>query len=212
PVQNPSRPAVIRVSPLEGRGGAAWELFRAMPAWIISAGIHGLLFFLFYLVLGDKVWMAKTTPPRPPDTFNTKVEEKDPTDLPLTNIEEGLDPTVQTNYDVARITEHDVSTPGPVDPSAEEGILGEKAGPPVTVPAPPGSGGGQGASNPLLDTVGSGLVGREIQGGYHEGVRLVAGGFAGRSGATRKKMNAAYGGGRGCEVAGGRGCGRLAQT
>src|SRR5947208_15986902 len=103
PVQNPSRPAVIRVSPLAGQGGPAWELFRAMPAWIISAGIHGLLFFLFYLALGDKVSYAKTAP-KQQETFNTKVEEDNSADLPLTNIEEGLDPKVDINYDVGRIS------------------------------------------------------------------------------------------------------------
>src|SRR5262249_59977089 len=146
PVQTPSRPAVIRVSPLEGRTGAAWEMLRALPAWIISAGIHGLLFFLFYLVLKDQGSLQATPPPRQQETFNTKVEDNDPADTPLTNVQEALNPTLDTNYDVARLTENDISAPGPADPSAAEGILGEKEGPPVTVPAPPGSGGGQGGS------------------------------------------------------------------
>ena len=54
----------------------------------------------------------------------------------VATVEEGIDPTVPTNFAIPRITEHDVSVPGPVDPSASEGIAGEKEGPPVTVPAP----------------------------------------------------------------------------
>ncbi|MBI1915791.1 MAG: terpene cyclase/mutase family protein [Planctomycetes bacterium] len=204
PVQNLSRPAVIRVSPLEGRNGAGWELLRTMPAWIISAGIHGLLLFLFYLVLQDQASLQATPPPRQQETFNTKVEENNPADIPLTNVEEGLAPTVQTNYDEARISEHDVSVPGPADPSAAEGIAGEKEGPPVTVPAPPGSGTGQGGAREM-DLFGSGFTTREIAGGYFSGVRLVPGGFAGRSGATRKRIAHEYGGSPASEAAVGKG-------
>src|SRR5262245_25253067 len=211
PVQNSSRPAVIRVSPLEGRSGASWELLRTLPAWIISAGIHGLLFFLFYLVLGDKVALARTNPDRQVETFNTKVEESNPAEVSLTNVEEGLNPSVETNFDVNRISELDVSLPGPVNPSEAEGIPGEKEGPPVTVPAPPGSGQGVGGA-PMVDFDGpGGLLNREIAGGYLNGVRAVAGGFAGRSGATRKRLANEFGGSAASEAAVGRGLRWLAQ-
>src|SRR5437763_2281016 len=105
PVQQ--KPAIIRVDPLEGRGG--WgETLRALPAWIISAGIHALLFFLFYLVVGDVTPLAKGGEAATVETINTKVEAPQQ-ELPLTNVNEGLDPSVPTNYDVSRKTELDVS-------------------------------------------------------------------------------------------------------
>src|SRR5436309_2753377 len=143
PVQNVARPAVIRVSPLEGRSGAAMEILRAFPAWIISAGIHGLLFFVFYLVVKDQAALAGSKPDRKEDTFNTKVETS-ATETILTNVDLGINPETPTNFDVNRISEHDVSVPGPVEAGQAEGIAGAPEGPPVTVPAPPGSGNGQG--------------------------------------------------------------------
>src|SRR4051794_12386969 len=185
PVQNPSRPAVIRVSPLEGRSGAAMELLRALPAWIISAGIHALLFFLFYLVVGNPMPLTGGEPP-PVETINTKVETPQQA-LPLTNVDEGLDPTVPTNYDTPRKSELDVSVPGPPDPAAAEGVAGGQEGaPPVTIPPPPGTGRGQGGAVDLPGEVGTGLA-REFQGGYG-GARNVPGGFAGRSSSTRERM------------------------
>jgi len=211
PVQNPSRPAVIRVSPLEGRNGATGEMLRALPAWIISAGIHGLLFFLFYLVLADKVALARTAPKRQGETFNTKVEETTAPEVALTNVEEGLNPTVDTNFNINRISELDVSLPGPVNPSEAEGIPGEKEGPPVTVPAPPGSGEGVGGAREIDADAFGGLFNREGAGGYLDGVRAVRGGFAGRSGATRKRLANAEGGSPASEAAVGRGLRWLAQ-
>src|SRR5207237_565549 len=106
PVQSPPRPAVIRVSPLEGRSGAAMELLRALPAWVISAGIHALLLFLFWIVVGD-VTPIKAKEAVPTETINTRVETPQK-DVPLTNVDEGLDPSVPTNYDVPRKSELDV--------------------------------------------------------------------------------------------------------
>src|SRR4051794_5467794 len=100
PVQNPPRPAVIRMSPLEGRSGAAAELLRVLPAWVISPGIHALLFFLFSLIVVEPEPLARADP-SPTETINTKVEAPQK-DVPLTNLEEGLDPTVPAGLDIAR--------------------------------------------------------------------------------------------------------------
>ncbi len=180
-----SRPSVIRVSPLDGRGGAAVELLRAMPAWIISAGIHAVLLLLFWLVVGDPRSFASDEPARATvvETINTKVEEA-AREVILTNVDVGLDPTVPTNYDVTRI--EDVSVPGPVDPNAAVGIQGAAEGPPVTLPPPPGSGRGQGGA-PVGPDFGTGVMSRDLIGGYG-GLRNIPGGFAGRSGATRERM------------------------
>jgi hypothetical protein len=161
------------------------ELFRALPAWIISAGIHGILLVLFFLVLKPSDLGADDTKnTQQGETFNSKVEAPQQ-DTILTNVDEGLDPEVPTNYDVTRI--EDVSVPGPVDPNAAVGIAGAPEGPPVTLPPPPGSGRGQGGAPSLPDISGGGMIGREIIGGYG-GLRNAPGGFGGRSGSTRKQM------------------------
>src|SRR5690348_17087115 len=70
-----AQPAVIRVSPLEGRSSPLMELFRALPAWIISAGIHGVLLVLFFLVLKPSDLGADDSKPnQQAETFNSKVE------------------------------------------------------------------------------------------------------------------------------------------
>jgi hypothetical protein len=183
-VQNPPRQAVIRVSPLEGRSSAAMELLRALPAWIISAGIHGLMFLLFVLLVGDPRSFGSDTPQTPVETINTKIEAPQQ-EVILTNPDIGLDPSLPTNYDVNLIK--DVSVPGPADPNAAVGIAGGSPNAPqVTIPPPPGSGRGQGGAPDLPGVDGTGLS-RELIGGYG-GLTNVPGGFAGRSGATRQKM------------------------
>ena len=184
PVKSPARPAVIRVDPLAGRSSPLMELFRALPAWIISAGVHGVLIVLFIVVVGDPKSLGNEKQGTATEPLTTKVEVTQK-DVILTNVDEGLDPELSTNYDVNRID--DVSVPGPPDADAAVGIAGAPEGPPVTVPPPPGSGRGQGAPPIIPDVDGRALPGREIGGGYGS-IRSIPGGFAGRSGATRKRM------------------------
>src|SRR5260370_11363108 len=157
PMHSPPRPAVIRVDPRAGRSSPLMELFRALPAWIISAGIHGVLIVLFILVVDNPFAIAANKVDSPPETINSKVEVAQK-DVILTNVDEGLDPEVPLNYDVNRID--DVSVPGPVDSNAAVGIAGEPPGPPVNVPPPPGSGRGQGGFKHLPDLDGKGLMNR----------------------------------------------------
>jgi len=190
--------SVIRVDPLAGRNG--WgEFLRVVPAWIISAGIHGLLIFLFWMVVGDPRALAKEDEtPAPTESVNTKVEPTEQQEIPLTNPDVGIDPEVPTNYDVNRIEE--VSVPGPVDPNASVGIVGAPEGPQVNIPPPPGSGRGQGGAPDLPDVAGTGVMGRDIIGGFR-GFQNVPGGFAGRSGSTREKMVSEGGGSKASEAA-----------
>src|SRR5438552_5996777 len=96
-----AKPAVIRVDPLAGRNG--WgEMLRVVPAWIISAGIHALLIFLFWMVVGDPRAQGKDDAP-PTQTVNTKVEAPEQKEVVLTNPDEGIDPEIPTGYDVNRI-------------------------------------------------------------------------------------------------------------
>ena len=195
------KPAVIRVDPLEGRNG--WgEMMRVIPAWIISAGIHGVLIAIFILVVGDPRAQGKEDSDSGKEEINTKVEAPEEKPPILTNVDEGLDPEVPLNYDVNRIEE--VSVPGPVDPNAAVGIQGLSEGPPVNIPPPPGSGGGQGGTRDDPNIAGTGVMGRDILGGLR-GIRNVPGGFGGRSGATRERMANEGGGSKASEAAVGRG-------
>jgi hypothetical protein len=83
---------------------------------------------------------------------------------------------------VDRIEE--VSVPGPVNPTEAVGIVGAPEGPPMTLPPPPGFGGGSGGG--LDGGIGKGSM-FGAPGGMG-GPKMVPGGFGGRSGATREKM------------------------
>ena len=106
-------------------------------------------------------------------------------DATLSNVDEGLDPEVWTNYDTNRI--EDVSVPGRVNLNAIIGIAGAPEGPPITIPPPPGSGRGQGAAP--LTQVDFDPFGPDLPDGYRD-LENVPGGFAGYSGATRERMQA----------------------
>ncbi len=197
-VNSQAKPAVIRVDPLEGRNG--WgETLRVIPAWIISAAIHGILIFIFIVFLSDKTAQAKDdNQDTGKEEINTKVEAKEDQQVVLTNEDEGINPEVPANYEVNRIEE--VSVPGMVDPNAAFGIAGEKEGPPVTIPSPPGSGGGQGGAPDDPNIAGAGMMNRTEIGGLR-GLRNTPGGFAGRSGSTREKTAMEGGGSKASEAA-----------
>src|SRR5205823_12594431 len=63
----------------------------------------------------------------------------------------------------------------------------------------------------LMDAIGGGMAGRESPGGFLDSVRAVPGGFAGRSGATRKRLANEGGGNPASEAAVGKGLKWLAE-
>ncbi len=202
PTNNQAKPAVIRVDPLAGKNG--WgETLRVIPAWIISAGIHALLVFLFFMVVGDPRAQAKNeNQDTGKEEINTKVEAPETKEVVLTNESEGIDPEVPSGFDTTRIEE--VNVPGAVDPNAAFGIAGAPEGPPMDIPPPPGSGRGAGGAPDIADIAGPGVMGRTDIGGYR-GLRNVPGGFAGRSGATRERTAVEGGGSKASEAAVARG-------
>ena len=112
----------------------------------------------------------------------TQVEEEKPADL--TNTDTGTNPELPTQFDVTRIEEH--SVPGEINPTEAIGVPGAPEGPARTLPAPPGVGVGSGGALPSDDPGGTGsMIG--TPGGYSAGI-FNAGGFGGRSGATREKL------------------------
>lgn len=176
------------------------SLSRFLIVWLTSAvmnitiigGAAGLFWFI------DR---ATARPPivEPEVKPNAEIEDNQK-EVDLTNTDIGLDSTVPLNYNVDRIEE--VSVPGPVDPTAAVGIVGAPEAAPMNVPPPPGSGGGTGAA--LLDP---NLSGTGAMAGTLGGMGGIynAGGFGGRSGATRQKMLAEGGGSSASEAAVGKG-------
>jgi len=124
--------------------------------WILSAfvnvGIIGVGLVLFALIglFGPRADAGPTQE----QSEITEVEdvEKQPD---LTNTDLGVDDSLTTQYPVDRI--EDISVPGRVDPSAPVGIVNAPEGPPMTLPAPPGSGGGTGGA-PMMAEAGNGAM------------------------------------------------------
>jgi hypothetical protein len=113
----------------------------------------------------------------------TKIDD-DQQPLDIANNEDiGLDAKLPTNFDSPRI--ESVSVPGPPMNAEMVGLLNGPDTVPTTVPPPAGFGNdGQGGGTSGL--LGSGnFVG--IEGGMG-GLKMIPGGFGGRSGATRERM------------------------
>ena len=180
PPEQPRRKMIV--APKVGAGG--WLVaFKLITVWMVSAVLHGGMLLAFYFIMAYiGLGRAQADDNNVEVAVVTQVEE-DTHDTDLSNIDIGSDPTLQLNYNVDRI--EDVSVPGPVDPTAAVGIPGAPEAMRQNVPAPPGTGGGTGAGVPSLD-VGSGAI-FGTPGGYGNGI-MTAGGFGGRSGATRVKM------------------------
>jgi len=175
----PARPAVIRHTPVPPPAGPAiWWL---APGLIISLGVH---FVLFCLLLIVNFGQAATTDQQETTMIETKVEENTQ-EKNLENPDIGMDPDLPTNYNFNR--KEDVSVPGPVNPTEAVGIFEAPDGAPKTVAPPPGFGGnsgqGGGVDGPIAGK--GNLFGTATGMG---GPKLVAGGFGGRSGATRETM------------------------
>jgi hypothetical protein len=174
------------VAPTVGGDVSSRNWVWAGAASIISIGVHaGLIFLIMNVNLGyggepkDNSLADKAT----------EVDDKDrEKEVDLTSDEVGLDPEKPIQYDVDLIK--DVSVPGAVSPTDPIGVHNAPDGPPKTVSAPPGVGQGTGLS-PVLSEDGKGLNIGTVGG---SGGLMMAGGFGGRSGATREKLLQEYGG------------------
>jgi hypothetical protein len=187
-----ARPVIRAPLPLGDDG--LW--FKLIPAGIISGVMHIVLVAFFVLFSWTSTWtiFAEETGEGDEQVIETRFEDQ-PEDLNLENDELGIDPSVPTNYDVARIEE--VSVPGPVDPTQDVGIANAPEGPPQTIAPPPGFNSGAGGGVDGLEGSAS-MFG--APGGYG-GQSLLPGMFAGRSGATREQMVVQGGGNSKSEAA-----------
>jgi hypothetical protein len=203
-MSNPTKSPAIVQRPTWGDAGVSpvKVLLVGAASTVLNGGIIALFATLFML-LG--VTNASGESLTPEIKQNNEIEEA-PAERDLTITDIGLDSTKELNYFVDRI--EDISVPGPVDPTAEVGIVNAPEAAPTNVPPPPGSGGGTGGAplDPNQSGIGSmaGTIGG--MGGVYS-----PGGFAGRSGATRKKMLAEGGGTSASEAAVGLGLKFLAQ-
>jgi hypothetical protein len=182
-----TRPPVIRVAPGQANFAGSW--MRLIPAWIISVVLNSLIFGLFLLTIF--LGSSRANAPDMDATQSVETTVEDPADkADLTNPDIGIDPTVPLNYNVDRI--EDVSVPGPVNPDQAVGIPGAPPDAPMAnIPAPPGFG-----EHGLGAGVKSDVAGNAAMFGAPGGSGgiFMAGGFGGRSGATREKL-ALQGGG-----------------
>jgi hypothetical protein len=155
---------------------------------VASAVLNAMVIFMFILV----AWLFSFNVGSGSDAairvLPTNVEEA-VKELDLTVTEVGLDASMPLNFDHNRIEE--VSVAGPVDPKAPVGIHDAMQAAARNVPPLPGFGGGTGLALKDLDRPGfGGMFG--LPGG--DGGIYAPGGFAGRSGGTREKLLADYGG------------------
>jgi hypothetical protein len=198
-----SRAPVIRIVyvPSGGDGRGRWLLM----AWVASAVVHAVLFAAF---LGtQKAYANRALEAKPAEReaiTETKVEEDKPAEkeFNLENDELGISPDLKTNYDLPRIDT--VSVPGQVDPTAPVGIKNAPDGPKVTIPPPPGVGGSKGQGGGLESAIAGKASPFGTPGGFPGG-KYMAGGFGGRSGATREQMLTEGGGNGESEAAVARG-------
>jgi hypothetical protein len=174
-----SRPKPIVQVPVIDNFGVSLPKFMAVSC--LSAFINASILGVFLLVFAVIGATAGTTVDTGEVTPTAAVEDVEKTP-DLTNTDLGEDDTQITNYLVDRI--ESVSVPGKVDPSAPVGITNAPEAAPMTIPPPPGSGGGTGGA-PKMDEAGTGSMTGDL--GGRGGIYNVSG-FAGRSGATRQKM------------------------
>ncbi|HKI35297.1 MAG TPA: prenyltransferase/squalene oxidase repeat-containing protein [Gemmataceae bacterium] len=194
--QAAARPPVIRAPAGSGYGGI--DLMRLLPVWIGSAVMHTVIFLLF-LFLGGMFGLSQSQGSTVSLNVNPEVsavdDQEDTKDL--TNDDLGNDPDVPLNYNVERLA--DVSVPGVAVPDESIGIPGGAEGPTMSVPPPPGTNRGVGGGAVEDNGLGNALSTQGAAGGYL-GLRA-AGGFGGRSAATKEQMVKEGGGNAASEAA-----------
>jgi hypothetical protein len=153
-------------------------LFTWLASALINVAMLGCLFVV--LTILNRAMANDGSPVEVQEVTEVEDQEKDPD---LSNTDLGLDDKLTTQYNLDRLDE--VSVPGKVDASAAVGI--ENAPPdaaPMSLPPPPGTGGGTGGALKMPDA-GTGSMAGTLGG---MGGIYSPGGFGGRSGATREKL------------------------
>jgi hypothetical protein len=200
-----SRPPEKLPTPVIRRGSVAEvdpvTLKKQVPAWLISVAIHVVLIVPLYLI-GFFTGAAAATVGKESQVIESNVADQEEKQ-DFANTEVGIDPSQQTQFDIARI--EDVSVPGPLKPDEPVGMANAPDRPAQTVPPPPGfgdnSGQGAGAESDLAGK--ASMIGAMGGMGGKAGIGQYA--FRGASGATRQRMITEGGGNTASEAAVARG-------
>jgi hypothetical protein len=179
------RRKVVVAPAMQGTGPSPAQVIGVCVA---SAVLNALVILMFTLV----AWLFSINVGSASDAevrvLPTAVEEAEK-EQDLTVTEVGLDASVPLNFDNNRIEE--VSVTGPADPTAPVGLQNAPDAPAQNIPPLPGFGGGTGLAMPDRDKPGSGGLFGTLGG---DGGIFAPGGFGGRSGSTREKLIADFGG------------------
>jgi hypothetical protein len=175
----PSPRKVVVVTPTLDRRAESGNVVVALAAAVVSVVAHAVLILLLMSISVGSVASGASAEDVESET---KIEEPQKAEPDLTNESLGFDSSVSAAFLNVPIAE--VSVPGLNDPTAAPGIVNAPEAPPMTLPPPPGTGGGTGAA-PMMADAGTGIMSGTIGG---LGGEFNPGGFAGRSGSTRQKL------------------------
>ena len=180
------------VAPTVGQYGPS--VGKVAVVWVASGLIYGLISVVAFLLFQNfgRVGVSEVQP----EVENTNEVATETKEYDLTNTDLGNDDNAALAYQVDKLDT--VSVPGEVDPTAATGIMGALEAPPTSIPPPPGSGGGQGGAPIDPNASGTGQAFGAIGG---LGGPLNAGGFGGRSAATKEKLITEGGGNEASEKA-----------
>jgi hypothetical protein len=192
-------PVAAKAPVIRTHAGSAYngiDLTRLLPAWIISAVMHVVIILLFLALglLDVRGTAGDITVSVVPDAASVD-DQEDKNDL--TETEMGNDPSIPPGYNVDRISP-EANVPGIPLPNDPIGITGAPDGPTTSVPPPPGAGRGQGGGREDASGPPSALSDQSLVGGFYG--RFQAGGFNGRSAATKEQL-VKEGGGTGASEA-----------
>lgn len=158
------------------------SLGKFLVVWACSTAINVALILGALLILSAIGAVSSASSEVAVEPPNNEVADTSK-EYDLTNTDLGDDTNLPLAYNVERLAE--VSIPGQVDPTAPVGIVNAPEAAPMSVPPPPGTGGGTGAA--LLDPnlSGTGNLAGTLGG---MGGTYNLGGLAGRSGATKERL------------------------
>jgi len=167
------------VAPTVGQYGPSTG--KVIVVWGASALIYSAIVGVALILI--PIFSAVGAQDVQPEVENSTEVISENKEYDLTNTDIGDNDSVPLAYNLERI--ENVSVPGQVDPTAAVGIVNAPESAPMSVPPPPGAGNGTGAAFIDPNASGTGSMAGLLGG---QGGTLNAGGFGGRSGATKVKM------------------------
>lgn len=180
---------VIRATVYTGRktdAGRRLVIFGACIA--VSLVVHFVLVSMLLLVNVEKT--SAGTAVMETAVIETKIDDAEQKEANLENDEIGLDPDLPSAVNVNRIEE--VNVPGMVNVEAAVGLQNAPAAALTSLLPPEGFGSGSGGALESIIAGKGNLMG--LPGGLPGGMKMIPGGFGGRSAATRQQLLHEFGG------------------